>query len=310
MADTHKLDESYESFKRANIERLADRIGLEYDINTYKSKIIAERLYREGININNYGEYQAYLNKILINSVAPKEEINTKKEVEIAKNISNKKIDKGFLKKVFSTLMITSVLASSMIIYNKSDFKTKEKYEDYIASIIGVEYNIINDNTEVLSYDDNYYPETTLNYNEIVDDLIKAYKESPDYFDGTMYNAFSNITSVGLDNDDRNNEDKYLLNKYSQMDTIYSYLMDSNNSIERIADCNTFEDYMLKIISETGTLDQSEIAEIKSELAKTYYSDKILKKLANSYNKAMGIKIKEQLKEIETLNEEDSERKM
>ena len=94
------------------------------------------------------------------------------------------------------------------------------------------------------------------------------------------------------------------------MDTIYSYLMDSNNSIERIADCNTFEDYMLKIISETGTLDQSEIAEIKSELAKTYYSDKILKKLANSYNKAMGIKIKEQLKEIETLNEEDSERKM
>lgn len=140
--------------------------------------------------------------------------------------------------------------------------------------------------------------------------MIKAYKESPDYFDGTMYNAFSNITSVGLDNDDRNNEDKYLLNKYSQMDTIYSYLMDSNNSIKRIADCNTFEDYMLKIISETGTLDQSEIAEIKSELAKTYYSDKILKKLANSYNKAMGIKIKEQLKEIETLNEEDSERKM
>lgn len=310
MADAHKLDESYESFKRANIERLADRIGLEYDFNTYKSKIIAERLYREGININNYGEYQAYLNKILISSVAPKEEINTKKEVEIAKNISNKKIDKGFLKKVFSTLMITSVLASSMIIYNKSDFKAKEKYEDYIASIIGVEYNIINDNTEVLSYDDNYYPETTLNYNEIVDDLIKAYKESPDYFDGTMYNAFSNITSVGLDNDDRNNEDKYLLNKYSQMDTIYSYLMDSNNSIERIADCNTFEDYMLKIISETGTLEQSEIAEIKSELAKTYYSDKILKKLANSYNKAMGIKIKEQLKEIETLNEEDSERKI
>lgn len=310
MADTHKLDESYESFKRANIERLADRIGLEYDINTYKSKIIAERLYREGININNYGEYQAYLNKILINSVAPKEEINTKKEVEIAKNISNKKIDKGFLKKVFSTLMITSVLASSMIIYNKSDFKAKEKYEDYIASIIGVEYNIINDNTEVLSYDDNYYPETTLNYNEIVDDLIKAYKESPDYFDGIMYNAFSNITSVGLDNDDRNNEDKYLLNKYSQMDTIYSYLMDSNNSIERIADCDTFEDYMLKIISETGTLEQSEIAEIKSELAKTYCSDKILKKLANSYNKAMGIKIKEQLKEIETLNEEDSERKI
>ena len=77
MADTHKLDESYESFKRANIERLADRIGLEYDINTYKSKIIAERLYREGININNYGEYQAYLNKILINSVAPKEEERT-----------------------------------------------------------------------------------------------------------------------------------------------------------------------------------------------------------------------------------------
>ena len=125
-----------------------------------------------------------------------------------------------------------------------------------------------------------------------------------------MYNAFSNITSVGLDNDDRNNEDKYLLNKYSQMDTIYSYLLDRNNSIERIADCNTFEDYMLKIISETGTLEQSEIAEIKSELAKTYCSDKILKKLANSYNKAMGIKIKEQLKEIETLNEEDSERKI
>ena len=148
MADAQKINESYESFRRANIERLADRIGLEYDINTYKSKIIAEKLYREGININNYGEYQAYLNKILINSVAPKEEINTKKEVEIAKNISNKKIDKAFLKKVFSTLMITSVLASSMILYNKSDFKAEKKYEDYIASVIGVEYNIWGDGGE------------------------------------------------------------------------------------------------------------------------------------------------------------------
>ena len=99
MADAHKLDESYESFKRANIERLADRIGLEYDINTYKSKIIAERLYREGINISNYGEYQAYLNKILINSVAPKEEINTKKEVEIAKNMLNEGIDINIITK-------------------------------------------------------------------------------------------------------------------------------------------------------------------------------------------------------------------
>lgn len=296
MADAKKLDESYDSFQKASIERLADRICLEYDINNYKAKIIAERLYRSGININNYGEYQAELNKILKNSVAAREEQKAKKEVELAKSVSSKHISKDFLKKAFVVLTIASVLAGSMIAYNNSDFKAKEEYEDYIASVIGVEYNIINDNTEIVSYDDSYYPETTLNYEEIVEDLKIAYKESADHFDGTMYNAFSNINSVGLDNDDRNDEDKYLLNKYSQMDTIYSYLKDKTSNISRISDCDTFEDYMLKIIGETQVLDQNEIAEIKDELSNKYQSDKVLKKLSNSYEKAMGIKIKEYLK--------------
>lgn len=310
MADAQKIDESYESFKKANIERLADRISLEYDTNNYKAKFIAERLFKEGINISNYGQHQAYLNQILGNSVAAREELKTKKEVDIAKSVSSKHIDKTFLKRAFSGLIIASVLAGSMMAYNKSDFKAKEKYEDYIASVIGVEYNIINDNTEIVSLDDNYYPETMLNYEQIVEDLIKAYNESFQYFDGTMYNAFSNITSVGLDNDDRNNETEYLLNQYSQMDTIYSYLKDKDSNIERISDCNKFEDYMLKIIGETDVLNQAELAEIKAELAKSYHSDKVLKKLANSYHKAMGIKIKEQLKDIESLGDTDSERKM
>lgn len=292
----------YESFKKdVEIEKLSNRISQEYGIGKEKAKFFARSFYDMGITIGTYSENQQTIDRFVTTSI--KEYNKPNEEVVIKESIKSKKVSKeDFMrkaKKTMCTIGVASLIFGGGLvathIHNQGN--PMDNIESKVNSITGVEYNIANENTIVVGYE-NSWPETELNYSGVVDDLCEVYSESPELFDSAMFSVYDNVSNVGMEHQEHIPSDEYRLNQFDHMENVFKELKSRNINIDSIADCNTFEEYVFKVVKDSNKLSDPEFNELKEKFSEKYVDNKYVKQLAIEYYNAINAKNK-------VLNKED-----
>lgn len=293
----------YESFKRdVEIEKLSNRISQEYGIGKEKAKFFAKSFYNMGITVGTYSENQQTIDRFVTTSI--KVHNKPQEEVLIKENIKSKSVDKEVFmrkaKKTLCTLGIASlILGGGLVathIHNQGN--AMDNIENKINYIAGVEYNIANENTYIVGYDENSWPETELNYIGVVDDIYEVHNESPELFDSTMFTIYNNTGNIGMEHQENTPGDEIRLNQFDHMENIFKELKSRDVQIDRIASCATFEDYVFMVIEESKVLSYEDLNELKSKFSEKYVDNKYVKQLAIEYYNAISAKNK-------VLNQED-----
>ena len=303
-------DFNYETSKRfMEVQLLSSRLSNEYNLGHEIANFYANAFYEQGLTISNYSENSQKIYDTLKASVGDFK--NEKEEVVIRDNIRSKEIPKeklaGKYKKAIAMIGIASLIFGSGLIVKNSlnDIETMETMQDHINNIAKVEYSIANENTNIVGYDDNGWPETELNYYGVVADLVETYTQSPELFDSAMYTIYDNINTIGIEHQEYVPEETLRANQFEHMENVFAELKKQDTNIEQIANCKNYEDYIFKIISESDVMSPEEIAELKAKFSEKYVDNKYVKKLSIAYYKAMLEKNK-----VLSENLEDSERSM